>query len=330
MIDKSRRRFFKHAGLASTALLLTPKGAKAAQDPNARIGSFIDLTKCDGCKDREIPACVKACKDKNHTKYPEPKLPLKPYWPRKEYEDWSNERDRIDRLTPYNWTFVEKVTVEGEDIFIPRRCMHCDNPSCLNLCPFGTIGKSETGAVYIDPDFCMGGAKCREVCPWNIPQRQAGTGIYLKLAPKLAGGGVMYKCDGCADLQAVGEKPACQSACPKDAIVFGSFEEIKKIAKAKAKEVGGYLYGLDEGGGTGTVYLSKVPFEKINSAILKDKKDKGDKRPGRPHMSPDTPDNMEDATNWMMASLIAPVAGVAAAALSVYKSTKGDKNEKDN
>ncbi|NLC28654.1 MAG: 4Fe-4S dicluster domain-containing protein [Campylobacteraceae bacterium] len=330
MINESRRVFFKRAGLVGSALLLTPKGAKATQDLNSRIGSLIDLSKCDGCAHISTPACVEACRDKNQIYFPEPKHPIQPYWPRKQFEDWSSERERIDRLTPYNWTFVEKVQVDGETVYIPRRCMHCDNPSCLNLCPFGTIGKTKTGAVYIDPEFCMGGAKCRDACPWGIPQRQAGVGIYLKLAPKLAGGGVMYKCDGCADLQAKGETPVCQTSCPKDAITFGPYEKIKSLAKNRAKEINGYLYGLGEGGGTGTIYVSSIPFEKINKAIMVDKKEGNDKRPGRPHISPNTPDKMEDATTWMVASLVAPFAGIAAAAISVYRSSKGDNDEKSN
>jgi Fe-S-cluster-containing dehydrogenase component len=327
MTDQKRRQFFKQIGIASGALLFTPDGAKAASG-SSRIGSLIDLTLCDGCKDRAIPACVSACREKNQAHFPEPKKPIQPYWPRKTYEDWSNERDRIDRLTPYNWTFVEHLKIDGKEIHVPRRCMHCNNPACLNLCPFGTIAKNETGAVYIDHEFCMGGAKCRDACPWGIPQRQAGVGLYLKLAPKLGGGGVMYKCDGCADLQAKGQKPACQSKCPKNAIVFGPFDEIKKLAAQRAKEIDGYLYGLNEAGGTSTVYISPIPFEKINSAIMADKKSKNDKRPGRPHMNPNTPNKMEDAATWMMASLIAPVAGIATAAINVYRSNKGGKNER--
>ena len=330
MTNQSRRQFFKRVGIASGAMLLTSEGARAASDPRMRIGSLIDLTLCDGCKGEAIPACVSACRDKNQARFPEPQKPIQPYWPRKKYEDWSNERDRIDRLTPYNWTFVEHLSVDGREIHVPRRCMHCDNPACLNLCPFGTIGKSDTGAVHIDPEFCMGGAKCRDVCPWEIPQRQAGVGLYLKLTPKLAGGGTMYKCDGCMDLQAKGKQPECAAKCPKNAIIFAPMDEIKHLAQTRAKEINGYTYGLKEGGGTGTVYVSPVPFEKINSAIMAEKSAKDDKRPGRPHMNPNTPDSMEDASTWMMASLIAPIAGVAAAAISVYKSNKGEKNEKSH
>jgi len=32
--------------------------------------------------------------------------------------------------------------------------------------------KTAEGAVVIDHESCFGGAKCRSVCPWNIPQRQ--------------------------------------------------------------------------------------------------------------------------------------------------------------
>ena len=45
--------------------------------------------------------------------------------------------------------------------------------------------------------------------------RQAGVGLYLKLAPKLGGGGVMYKCDMCHDLIQQGKNPACVAACPQ-------------------------------------------------------------------------------------------------------------------
>jgi Fe-S-cluster-containing dehydrogenase component len=328
-MDTDRRLFFKKAtlGIASGVTLMTPKYAKAKeQNTRSKMGSYIDLTLCDGCKHLDTPQCVSSCKDKNSIHFPEPKKPIKPYWPRKKYEDWSDKRDKIDRLTPYNWTFVEKVKVDNEEIFIPRRCMHCDNPSCLNLCPFGTIDKTKEGLVRIDHDYCMGGAKCRDVCPWGIPSRQAGVGLYLKLIPTLAGGGVMYKCDGCADLVSKNETPACQSSCPKNAIKFGDFETIKKEALTKAKKIKGYTYGLNQGGGTSTIYISKVPFEKINQAIISDKNSRNDKKPGRPHMKVDIKDNMDDATNWMIASLIAPVAGISAAAIAVHKSSKGDKN----
>ena len=83
--------------------------------------------------------------------------------------------------------------------------MHCDNPACATLCPFAANHKFENGAVVIDQDACFGGAKCKTVCPWEIPQRQSGVGVYLKVLPTLMGNGVMYKCDLCSDLLKEGQ-----------------------------------------------------------------------------------------------------------------------------
>ena len=323
MENLSRRRFFKKVALAST-LSLAPLSVQAKEEKTnqKRIASIIDLTLCDGCEGEAIPLCVKACREKNGASFPEPQKPIMDYWPQKFHEDWSDKRELTSRLTPYNWTFVERLEVEGQKVFVPRRCMHCDDAPCQKLCPFGVIGKSEQGAVSIDPDFCMGGAKCRDACPWGIPQRQAGVGLYMKLAPKLGGGGVMYKCDMCKDLLAKGEKPACEAKCPKGAIVFGEKEAIRAEARRRAERIGGHLYGMDENGGTATFYVSKVPFEKIHAAIQSEKELKGDKKPGRPHMKVGLKNPMEKGENLALATLMAPMAGIFAAGVAVYKGRK--------
>ncbi len=334
----SRRTFLKRSVFAgvTTGVLLATKKPGYAQTNHAKeeklVGSLIDLTKCDGCVHKDTPACVLACREKNKSRFPEPKKPIKDYWPQKRHEDWSEERDRIDRLTPYNWTYVETVEVEKngtkKTVSIPRRCMHCLDAPCQKLCPFGVISKSEHGAVQIDEFFCMGGAKCRNVCPWNIPQRQAGVGLYMHIAPDLAGGGVMYKCDMCADLLEKGEKPACETACPNDAIIFGPYEEIKKKAYDRAAEINGYVYGDKENSGTLTFYVSDVPFEVIDEAITKKKKAENDDKPGRPHMKPDVENFLETAHGYMLATLVAPIAGACAAGITAYKIMKGEKRTK--
>src|SRR4030042_1473826 len=102
------------------------------------------------------------------------------------------------------------------------RCDGCKNelmPKCVaarpcaNLCPLGALHQNADSSVVINPDLCLGGAKCKTVCPWNIPQRQSGVGIYLKLHPIPAGGGVMYKCDLCHDRLEKKLIPACVEAC---------------------------------------------------------------------------------------------------------------------
>ena len=57
--------------------------------------------------------------------------------------------------------------------------MHCQNPPCANLCPWGAAGREKNGIVRINDKVCLGGSKCKSVCPWNIPQRQTGVGLYL-------------------------------------------------------------------------------------------------------------------------------------------------------
>ncbi len=267
-MELSRRQFFKVLG-GLTALTLSPKKGSTYQ---GRFATLIDLTRCDGCKDEPIPRCVKACREENSHRFPEPQKPIQPYWPRKNYEDWSERRDKIDTLTPYNWLFIQKVEVEGKTLFIPRRCMHCDSPPCVKGCPFGALSKQPEGNTVIDHSICFGGAKCRDLCPWHIPQRQAGVGIYLKLMPKLAGGGVMYKCDLCDGRIKRGEEPACVVACRerlKDGAVyrFGPREEIYTEARRRAEMEGLYIYGDTQNGGTSTLYLSAVPFEKIEAKL---------------------------------------------------------------
>lgn len=333
--DISRRTFLKRtaaAGAVSTVLLSGIDQVKAAGLQHDEKGTVIDLTKCDGCKNEAVPRCISACKLKNESQFPKPNPEdIQPYWPQKTFEDWSNKQDLTSRLTPYNWTFVDHVQVEHngatEDVFVPRRCMHCDDPTCMNLCPFGAISKNKAGAVSIDEDFCMGGAKCRDACPWGIPQRQAGVGIYLKLAPQLAGGGVMFKCDFCADLIAKGQEPACKTACPKDAVFFGGKDEMRELAYERAKEVNGYVYGDKENGGTATFYVSKVPFEKIDAAIKKDKALKEDKKPGRPTMEVDVENKLYTFDGLMKSALIAPVAGAVVAGVAAYRTMKGEKRK---
>lgn len=270
----SRRGFLALSTTICSSFLLGSR----AESGEGKYATIIDLTKCDGCKDESMPRCVSACRDYNKDRFPEPKKPILPYWPRKTYEDWSDKRDKIDTLTPYNWIFVQKIEINGKEIYIPRRCMHCDNPPCVRECPFGALTKQPEGNSVINDKLCFGGAKCRDVCPWHIPQRQAGVGIYLDILPKYAGGGVMYKCDLCKDRIRKGQEPACVVACRerlRDRAVFsfGVRKQIYELAFNRAKEEGLYIYGDKQNGGTSTLYLSNISFEYIER-FLKEKKER--------------------------------------------------------
>ena len=309
----SRRTFLK-SGLAAAGTLAAADALAATSSPrDNHLATLIDISRCVGCG-----ACVEACRETNADKFPDPQKPFPKMLPaRVKVSDWSDKQDVDDRLTPYNWLFIQSatVTVNGEEteLTIPRRCMHCTNPPCVKLCPWGASRQYQNGISRIDTDMCLGGSKCKAVCPWDIPQRQTGDGLYLDLLPSLAGNGIMNKCDRCYDRVARGASPACIEACPEEVQIIGPRPEIVARAHERAREIGGYIYGEHENGGTNTLYVSPVPFETLNAAI--------EKGPGRPHLGP-AADRMADANNLGAALLMAPLAGAATALGRFYKAVR--------
>ncbi|MEN8199754.1 MAG: 4Fe-4S dicluster domain-containing protein [Thermodesulfobacteriota bacterium] len=302
------RRTFLAGGVAAAASTVLPVRPSQAAVQADSWASLIDLSLCDGCKGKEMPLCVASCRKGNSHRFPEPDpKELRDYWPQKRHEDWSDKRDDISQLTPYNWLFVQEVEVAGQRVHIPRRCMHCDNPPCAKLCPFGVMHKTKEGPVWVDPRLCFGGAKCRTVCPWSIPQRQAGVGIYTYWQEFMpVGAGVMFKCDLCREKLADGSTPHCMEKCPKKAMLVGRRDEIFQEARKRQEEYSGYVYGLEENGGTSTVYVSKVDFAAIDQAIRVEDQE-------NPLGMNDKENMLERQKGWAMFSLAAPLVGGLAA-----------------
>jgi len=304
----SRRSFLKiGAGASALAGVSLPKTILAHTEE--QLSTLIDLGLCDGCVDRETPACVSACKAINQDKIPPVAEKIPEPWPRKTIEDWSHKKGVSNRLTPYNFIYVHKadITLAGKHItvYVPRRCMHCDNPACATICPFSANHKNKNGAVVIHQNLCFGGAKCKDVCPWEIPQRQSGVGIYLYVLPDLMGNGVMYKCDLCNDRLAQGKLPGCVEACPRQAMLIGPRKDIEARAEKRARQMNGYIYGKKENGGTSTLYVSPVSFELIHKTMTK--------KPGQPDMQPDLERRMASTDPLGKAVLASPILGLVAA-----------------
>ncbi|MFQ5820781.1 MAG: 4Fe-4S dicluster domain-containing protein, partial [Candidatus Heimdallarchaeota archaeon] len=124
-------------------------------------------------------------------------------------------------------------------------CMQCEEPSCASVCPTkAALIKESKGKAYttIDITKCFGCKYCNLVCPFNVPQ----------FDPK---GKTAIKCTFCDERLDQGLRPACFEACPTGAIKFGVREKIRKLAIERAKEINGYVYGLNEAGGTNILLI---------------------------------------------------------------------------
>ncbi|MCP3942819.1 MAG: 4Fe-4S dicluster domain-containing protein [Desulfobacteraceae bacterium] len=313
----SRRVFLKGSFTAAGSVVVSSSVVEAvsslAKEEIESLVTIIDISKCIGCGE-----CVIACRESNAVKYPQPEKPFPKMFPeRVPIQDWSDKKDVTNRLTPYNWLFIQPafVMVNGEkqEFTIPRRCMHCENPPCVKLCPWGAAKQEPNGLSRIDADLCMGGSKCKKVCPWDVPQRQTGVGLYLDILPALAGNGVMYKCDRCYQKLAKGQTPACIENCPEDVQIIGPRSKMIEHAHLLAGQINGYVYGETENGGTNTIYVSPVPFDQLIFETGK----------GKPPMKR-VDDMMADGNNLARAMLIAPIAGAVAAFSKFYKRIKED------
>lgn len=116
-----------------------------------------------------------------------------------------------------------------ENLLVANACMHCHDPVCMIGCPTGAIQRdAEHGYVHIQDDICIGCATCSNSCPYNNIRmttiRDHSGAMYLDEAhaPILKA----TKCDFCLN-QLV--SPACQNACPHDALVRMDVSDIAGI-----------------------------------------------------------------------------------------------------
>ncbi len=89
---------------------------------------------------------------------------------------------------------------------VTTACHHCADPACLTGCPTNAYEKDEfNGIVAHIEGRCLGCGYCTWTCPYEVPRFNSARGV-------------VRKCDMCRDRLAVGEAPACVSACPNGAI----------------------------------------------------------------------------------------------------------------
>jgi len=123
-------------------------------------------------------------------------------------------------------------------------CKHCTHAACLDVCPTGSLFRTEFGSVVVQEDICNGCGYCIPACPYGVIDQRKEDGR-------------AWKCTLCYDRLEVGMEPACAKACPTDSIQFGPLDELRERADARVEQLHeqgvdvARLYGHDPEDGVG-------------------------------------------------------------------------------
>ncbi|MDZ7610040.1 MAG: 4Fe-4S dicluster domain-containing protein [Bacillota bacterium] len=202
------------------------------------VGMLIDITRCIGCR-----GCQTACKNWNDM----------PATPTTFTNTWTNPPTMTGtNLTVVNFNIIEKDDGSVMWRSVKEACFHCNEPACESACFVHAFVKTEWGPVVYDPTICVGCRYCMLACPFQIPKY---------IFPEVK------KCHLCGERLAMGLEPACATACPTDAIMFGKRTDLLKEAKARIAanpdKFVNHIYGEHEVGGTSILYISDVPFKDL-------------------------------------------------------------------
>jgi formate dehydrogenase iron-sulfur subunit len=123
-------------------------------------------------------------------------------------------------------------------------CKHCTHAACLDVCPTGSLFRTEFGTVVVQEDICNGCGYCIPACPYGVIDQRKGDGR-------------AWKCTLCYDRLSVGQEPACAKSCPTNSIQFGPLDELRERADARLARLhesgitDARLYGRDPNDGVG-------------------------------------------------------------------------------
>jgi formate dehydrogenase iron-sulfur subunit len=198
--------------------------------PGKAYGFFTDTSVCIGCK-----ACEVACKEWNQLPGNEPVF--------------GDGYDNTGQLDAQNWRYVQmidnvpdKVVGIGQGkawLMMSDVCKHCQQASCMEVCPTGAIIRTEFDSVFIQPDVCNGCRDCISACPYGVIEQDAETKV-------------AQKCTLCYDRLQGGLEPACAQVCPTESIQFGPLDELRERANQRLDTLHAQgvpearLYGADD------------------------------------------------------------------------------------
>ncbi len=143
-----------------------------------RFGFYLDPHRCIGCR-----SCVQACSE-------------------------------CDTHKGHAMIHLEDVDRAQTVQTVPVICMHCDSPTCAEVCPADAIKRTSDGVVQsARKPRCIACSNCVLACPFGVPRMNSSLSL-------------MMKCDMCYDRSQAGRKPMCAAVCPSGALFFGTREEV--------------------------------------------------------------------------------------------------------
>jgi Fe-S-cluster-containing dehydrogenase component len=152
-------------------------------------GFFIDATRCIGCE-----SCVNACAE-------------------------------CETHRGHSMIHMDFIDRESTIATVPTVCMHCDRPTCAEVCPADAIKRTEDGVVQSAmKSRCIACSNCVLACPFGVP----------KMKSELE---QMMKCDMCYDRTSEGKRPMCATVCPSQALAYVPLEEIERLRREKPNNV---------------------------------------------------------------------------------------------
>jgi molybdopterin-containing oxidoreductase family iron-sulfur binding subunit len=211
-------------------------------DGDEKWGMVIDLQKCVGCD-----SCTVACKAENRTP------------PGVSYNVvMEEEHGEFPNVTRTN---------------VPRPCMQCENPPCVQVCPVSATYKMDNGVVNVDYDRCIGCRYCMIACPYgaryfdfgeNYDDEVTGSGEVtspeygVDRGPREGGEspvGNVRKCSMCMHRLNRGEEPACVETCVGDARNAGDLNDPDSDVSEMADSTRSFQLKESEGTDPNVYYL---------------------------------------------------------------------------